>query len=154
MEPHELAALEAQKATQDKQMAAMMQEYGLDPGGGVGGAELADLAKEMGMKPGQGGMSEEDQIMANIAAMEDMDPENMTEDQLLAELGAKSPADEAEELKTQIDDLLAEIKALMGQGKKAEAAGKLRERKAAEAALAELYAKNPGLQAQAPAASV
>lgn len=37
---------------------------------------------------------------------------------------------------------------MMGQGKKAEAAAKLRDRKAAEVALAEIYAKDPSLKAR------
>lgn len=84
-------------------MADMMKEYGLDPDGGVGAAEMKAMAKELGLA--DGGDDEEAKMMADIAAFDDIDPENMTDEQLLAELG-KPPEEEAKELKQKVDSLL------------------------------------------------
>ena len=71
----------------------------------------------------------------------------MTEEQLLAELG-KGPEEEAQELRSQMESLLAEVKKLGSQGLKQEALAKMKERKTVEAALNEIYDDNPGLKAQ------
>ena len=131
MEASELAALEAQNKEQDAQMKAMMKQMGLeeetiDRGGEED--EYDKVLKQLGINPDQNG--DED-----IMAMLNKDADEMDDDALLEQIGAghvqvESPRTKANKLKEEADGLKDQMKALMAQGRKPEAAGLLKQYKA------------------------